>query len=234
MRYGITNRIEVDATVPFLFRTDQTKTRPFGAPSSAETLTEVDGSGFGDIEVGAHYQINKGAGGWPYFVANLRFKSTTGEGPFDIPIDPVTGFQKKLPTGSGFYAWQPSITAIFPSDPVVFFGNLGYVYNVEDDVPGRGTVDPGDSITASLGMGLSLNDKASFSLSYGHATVLETMQNNATLPGSSVLQVGTLTLGASYRFSERYSLNFSADAGVTEDAPDVALMFRVPITFNLF
>ncbi|MCB2082223.1 MAG: transporter [Rickettsiales bacterium] len=233
MRYGLTNRLEVDMTVPYLFRNDQTKTRPFGVGSGSETLTEVDGSGLGDIEVGAHYQLTNGHNGWPFLVGNVRFKSTTGEGPFDIPIDPATGFQKELPTGSGFYALQPSITAIFPSDPVVFFGNIGYIFNFEDDIPGRGTINPGDSISASLGMGLSLNDKTSFSLSYAHSTVFETEQNGQTLPGSTVLQVGSLTFGASYKFSDRYGLNFTVDTGVTEDAPDVSLMFRVPITFNL-
>jgi len=37
------------------------------------------------VEVGAHYQINHGQDGWPYFIGNLRYKSNTGKGPFEVP-----------------------------------------------------------------------------------------------------------------------------------------------------
>lgn len=233
-RYGLTNRLEIDAKVPFVYRSDNTLSRPIGAGAGVDTLQELDGSGLGDIEVGAHYQVNDGREGWPFFVGNLRFKSATGTDPFEVPIDPVTGLQAELPTGSGFYALQPSVTMIYPSDPAVYFANLGYLYNMERDIGGvYGTIDPGDSVSFSFGMGFAINERTSYSLSYSHSTVFKTLQNGVAVPNSDVLQVGALDLGYSFRLNEMTNLNFNVSAGLTEDAPDVRLTFRVPISFNL-
>ena len=51
------------------------------------------------------------------------------------------------------------------------------------------------------------------------------------LPGAVRVQLGTLLLGGSYRFSERTSLNVSLGVGVTRDTPDTTLMVRVPVSF---
>ena len=135
-RLGITNRLEVDAKIPYVYRQDSTLNRPVGA-GTADVLNEVSGNGIGDVEAGIHYQLNRGRDGWPYMIGNLRMKSVTGKGPFDVAIDTATGLQKELPTGSGFYALQPSITFLFPSDPVVFFSNMGYIYNMKRSRPRR-------------------------------------------------------------------------------------------------
>src|SRR5262249_8585327 len=135
------------------------------------------GNDLGDVSFGVHYQINHGSETMPYFVANFLAKAPTGTSPFDVPLDFNTGIPTKLPTGTGFWALQPSVTAIYPSDPVVFFGNLRYIYNVGSDVtlqPSANTspvaqqvnIKPGDGIGGSFGMGFGINDKASFSLAY--------------------------------------------------------------------
>lgn len=231
-RLGVTNRIEIEGKVPYVYRRDSTTGRPVGG-GGTDTTTRLDRDGIGDVEVGAHYQINKGKGGWPFFIGNLRWKTTTGEGPFEIPTD-SNGLLTSLPTGTGFEAFQPSVTAIYPSDPVVFYANLGYLYNMERDFGGTvGNVDPGDSVSGSFGMSMSLNDRASFSLGYSHSTVFETEQNGRSI-NSDLLQVGTFDIGYAYQLSDRYSLNFNVSAGLTEDAPDARLSFRVPIKFNIF
>ncbi|MGE3770624.1 MAG: hypothetical protein AB7G06_06700 [Bdellovibrionales bacterium] len=234
-RMGITNRLEADISVPYLYRNDRTRARPFGAGAGADVLTEVDGSDIGDIEFGAHYQINSGRNEWPIFIANARYKSDTGTGPFDVPRDPATGLLEELPTGSGFTALEPSVTAIFPNDPVVFFANLGYTYNMEEDIGGTiGTIDPGDSVNATLGSSLAINDRTSLSLSYTHNMVFESTQNGTTIPDSTILQVGALNIGSSYRATDATAINFITSVGVTEDAPDVRLIVKVPMTFDLF
>lgn len=233
LRYGITNRIEVDTKIPYVYRSDSTLSRPILTPSSGEVRSDVDGYDIGDVEFGAHYQINKGQDGWPYLVGNLRFKTATGTSPFDVPLDNL-GLQTELPTGSGFYALQPSITAIFPSDPVVFYSNIGYLHNFSKDFGGTiGEIEPGDGISASFGMSLSLNDKASFSVGYSHNTIFETKQNGQSLPNSDILQVGSLDLGYSYNLTPRTNLNFQVSAGVTDDAPDSRVIFRVPMKFDM-
>lgn len=234
-RLGLTDRLEVEAYVPYLWRNDSTIGRPIGVGTATDVLNNVDGSGLGDIELAAHYQINNGQNGWPYFIGNLRFKSITGEGPFDVATDPGTGLQLETPTGSGFYALQPSVTMLYPTDPAVFFSNLGYVYNVEKDVGGgNGTIDPGDSINASFGMGFSINDKTSFSLGYSHSVVFKTEQNGSALANSQNLQVGSTTVGYSYQLNDRVGLNLNVATGVTDDAPDMQATLRIPIKFDLY
>jgi len=234
-RIGVANRLELEAYVPYLWREDSTVGRPIGVGAASNVLTEVDGDGIGDLEFAAHYQINDANNDWPYFIGNLRYKTVTGEGPFDVPVNPATGLQAETPTGSGFHAIQPSLTMLYPSDPAVFFTNVGYTYNMEDDVGGgNGEIDPGDSINLGLGMGFSINDEASFSLGYSHSIVTETEQNGVTMVNSDTLQVGSTSVGFTYQINDRVGVNFSLAAGVTDDAPDVQTTLRVPVKFDVF
>lgn len=232
-RVGLTNRIEVDAKVPYVYGRQITTGRQVGVGASDNTTTSIGGNGLGDVEVGAHYQINKGENGWPYFVANLRYKSTTGTGPFESPPD-AFGRQTELATGSGFTAFQPSVTMIYASDPVVFYSNWGYIFNLAESYPSYGEIDPGDAITSSFGLSLAINDATSMSFGYSHTMVLRTLLNGQYLTGSRELQVGSLDLGYSYALDDWISLNMSVSAGLTSDAPDERLIMRVPMSFNLF
>ncbi len=234
-RLGITNRFEIDTKIPYLYRNDSTRSRQLGVPTSDEVLNDITGNGIGDVEFGAHYQINRGRDGWPFFIGNMRFKTTTGTSPFEVATDPSTGLQTELPTGSGFYALQPSVTMIYPSDPVVYYSNIGYLLNFKDNVGGTtGNIDPGDSISASFGMSLGLNDRSSFSLGYSHNTVLRTKQNGVLLPNTQTLQIGTLDFTFSHRLYDWMNLNLNVSAGLTEDAPDARVTFRVPMSYQLF
>jgi hypothetical protein len=82
-------------------------------------------------------------------------------------------------------------------------------------------------------MSMSLNDKASFSVGYSHNTVFEPKVNGASVPGVTMLQAGSIDLGYSYNLTDRTNLNFAISAGITEDAPDARLIFRVPISYDL-
>ena len=229
-RYGVTNRFEVEAKVPYVYRHETTFSRPFATPSVADAEFEGSGHGLGDIELAARYQVNQPGPDRPYYVAGLRVKTRTGKDPFSVETDPISGLQRRLPTGSGFYGIQPSLTAIFPSDPAVFFGNLSYLWNVSRDVGGSfGKIDPGDAIGATVGMGVALNEKVSFSMAYDHATVLRTKQNGVLVPTTSTTQLGSLLFGASYRLNRKSTMNFTLGVGVTQDAPDVQLTLRFPI-----
>jgi hypothetical protein len=228
-RYGVTNRFELEARLPYVWRKDTTVTRPLATPSTGESVFDASGNDIGDVEFAARYQLNRGGLNQPYYVANLRVKTRTGQDPFEVGIDPATNLQTTLPTGSGFIGVQPSLTAIFPSDPAVFFGSLSYLWNVKRDVGGGfGTIDPGDAVGFNFGMGLALNEKASFSLAYDHNIVLKTKQNGDFLPTSTRIQLGTLLFGVSYRTSPRTNLNLSVGVGVTAESPDLQLTLRLP------
>ncbi|MEQ1529657.1 MAG: transporter [Methylococcales bacterium] len=248
-RYGITDRIEVEARVPYLRREDSSQTRETLGPNTNDRLFNADGMDIGDIEVAGHYQFNNGQNGWPFLIGNLRVKTDTGTSPFDMPIDLKFNIPTKLNTGTGFWSFQPSLTAIFPSDPAVFYGNVSYLWNVERNIAERiftvptgegskilvksgGTIDPGDAIGFSFGSSLAYNEKASFSLGYSHTIYFKTSQNGERLDGSD-FDVGQFTFGLNYAFSKKTSANLAVAIGATRDAPDVQMTLRIPFGIDL-
>ena len=130
--------------------------------------------------------------------------------------------------------------AVRDPDPVVFFGNFSYLHSFGKDesltlLDGvkepLGKVQPGDVYGFNVGMGLSLNEKASISLGYDQSIVLTTKQDGVAVPGTTRLILGTLLLGYSYRLSPKTTLNFTIGAGLTRDTPDLTLTLRVPMSF---
>lgn len=226
-RYGLTNRLELELKIPYIYRTEESSSHRYVTPDSLSVIESNDsqkGNGLGDVEFGLRYQLNQPRTG-PYYVAGLRVKSDTGEDFFDADED-------ELPTGSGFWGIQPSLTAIFASDPAVFFGGVNYLWNIERNVGGEyGKIDPGDAYGFNFGMGLSLNEKAAFSMGYEHSIISRTRRDGEVLPGQVNIHVGTFQLGYSYRLSSSTNLNLSLGLGVTEDAPDVQLTLKTPLTF---
>jgi hypothetical protein len=257
-RYGLTNRLELEARVPYVHINSDTVSREIFTGSAQDKVFNATGKGLGDVEATARYQINQGGIDKPFYVGWLRYKSRTGKDPFEVVTDCVTrcvanatgtGLPLELPTGSGFEALQAGLTWLFASDPVVFFGSLSYLHNFERNNVQRtvltgapepnpqtttepiGNLKAGDIVGFNLGMGLALNEKAAISIGYDHSLIGRTESNGEPLPGSVRVQLGTLLLGGSYRFNERMSLNVSLGVGVTRDTPDTTLMVRVPISF---
>jgi hypothetical protein len=257
-RYGITNRLEVELRVPYVYQHVDTVSREIFTGTATDDAFGSSGHGLGDIEATARYQINVGGPDKAYYVGWLRVKSRTGTDPFQVTTDCVqrcvedvinevdlqatgTGLPLQQPTGSGFWSIQPGVTWLYPSDPVVFFGNLSYLYNVARDNVSRkillggteylGKVKEGDVADVSIGMGLSLNEKASLSIGYDQSFVGITKQNNQTVPGSVKTVLGTLLIGGSWRLNDKRTLNFTLGVGVTRDTPDATVTVRVPMMF---
>src|SRR5690606_16476189 len=114
--------------------------------------------------------------------------------------------EEDLPTGSAFYSLQPGLTAIVPSDPAVFFGGVSYIWNVRRDVDTLdlsgtpiGRYDPGDGVNFNFGMGLSINERASFSLGYDHSTFRRDKRNGQYVENTQTQQLGSLLFGLAYR-----------------------------------
>ena len=234
-RYGVTNRFEVEARVPLIYRTDDTRTRSINGVAGDE-LFSSDGSGVGDVELAARYQLNAPRDDGAFYIAGLRFKTRTGKDIYEVDYDPIFNLPTELATGSGFYSLQPSLSAVLPSDPVVFFGGVNYTWNIKRDVNETvggqpiGEVDPGDSFGINFGMGLSLNERSSFSLSYEHTWVGESSFEGLTNDALDV-QLGTLQTTFAYRLNKTTNLNLTVGAGLTEDTPDTTITLRVPIRF---
>ncbi|MBX9635494.1 MAG: transporter, partial [Magnetospirillum sp.] len=239
LRYGITNRLEGELRLPYMYRSD-TSTNTFVNSNNVAQRTDISSDGLGDIEGAVHYQLNDGIGKWPVMVANFRAKSTTGTSPYDVSRNSL-GIEEELATGSGFWGFEPSLTVIAPSDPAVFYANVGYLWNAKSDINKQigsrtvKTVDPGDAIRFGVGMGLALNEKVSFSIGYQHDWIMKTKTTFADAEvNSESLTVGSMTFGVNWQMSDTTALNVSVGVGVTRDAPDVRLMARLPIALNLF
>jgi hypothetical protein len=234
-RYGVTERLEMEFRVPYVYRDDSQRSRAVSVGVGQDEIFNADGNDIGDLELSARYQLNEGSSGWPIFVGNFTTTFPTGKSPFDINFVQSTAgavFPTELPTGSGYYSFQPSISALYPTDPGVFFGNLSYNYSLETN-ENIGRVDPGDAIGASFGMGFALNDRSSFSLGYSHKHVFDSKINGNNVTGST-LDIGQFLIGFSYKASPETNINFSIGIGATDDAQDVRLNFRLPVTFDLF
>lgn len=249
-RFGVTNRFELEARVPYVYRSDSTVSREVFTGSATDNVFQTSGSAIGDIELAARYQLNDGGADRPYYIGTLRFKSRTGKDPFEVITDcntrctgggTGTGLPTELPTGSGFYSLQPGLTWLYPSDPAVFFGSFSYLHNIKRTNVSRringgaeeflGSVEPGDIIGFNFGMGLALNENSSFSIGYDHNSVGKTRLNGTAVPGSVRTQLGTLLIGYSHRLSQQTTLSVSVGAGLTRDTPDVTLTVRLPMSF---
>jgi hypothetical protein len=246
-RVGITNRFELEAKVPYVYRSDTGIGREFlqGAATDS-TVFDSTGRGIGDVELTGRYQFNDGGLDKPYYIGSLRVKSRTGKDPFEVMTSKTVlgfrndGIQTELPTGSGFYGVQPALTMLYPSDPAVFFGTISYLHTFSRSNVWRNTdlgpeflgkVSPGGIFGFNFGMGLGLNERSSFSIGYDHASVGKTKVEGQPAAESVRVQLGTLLLGYSYRLSDQRTLNVSLGAGLTRDTPDVTLTVRVPFTF---
>jgi hypothetical protein len=232
----LTNRLEVEARVPYVGRHDRVTT--LAQRDQAVTQNKIlEGQDIGDVEFAARYQINTGQDGLPIFVATSRVKPPTGTGPYDVDYDEF-GVATSLPTGSGFWGAEAGMTMLYPSDPAIIFGGITYLHNFPRDINRQvggvfvGRVEPGDSIGASLGFGLSLNPRFSVSFGYSHNYIFETKSELGTTQQSSQpLQAGSLLMGWSFRLNDRITLNNSFEFGVTSDAPDMRVVVRAPFRF---
>lgn len=257
-RYGVSNRFEIEAKVPWMYIRGDTVSREIFTGAAQDSVFSADGKGLGDVELTARWQLRNQGPDRPFYVLWLRYKTRTGKDLFEVTTDCVTrcvanatgtGLPLELPTGSGFASLQPGVTWMYASDPVVFFGSLSYLHNFAREDVSRttlsgapegfpqttteflGEVDAGDIIGFNVGVGLALNERAAISIGYDHSIVGRSQQNGRDLPGSVRVALGTLMLGGTYRISERTSLNVALGAGMTRDTPDVTLVARLPIRF---
>ncbi|SOD99494.1 transporter [Caenispirillum bisanense] len=241
-RYGVTDRLEVAARVPYVYRNDRIQSTGVNDPSFSR-LRDLEGMGVGDVEFGGHYQINAGADDWPIFIGNVRVKAPTGTGPFDVERNSA-GLETELPTGSGFWTVEPSVTALVPVDPVVLFGNLGYSYSMgrdidveipdasRDGVARIGRVDPGDSVNLSFGVGVAFNERFSLSVGYEHNYVFATTTevDGIEYEGDPA-HVASFLFGGNFRLNESWSTDLRIAAGLTEEAPDARVTLSFPYRF---
>ncbi|GAA0844347.1 hypothetical protein GCM10009113_15680 [Marinobacter szutsaonensis] len=243
LKYGFTSRFEASVRVPYLEVEEDLREREAFQGTPVDTLRESTGDGLGDVELSLRYQLNDGLDGWPYVIGVFRAKAPTGDGPYDVERqtifdsegNPIGVELVERPVGSGYWAYEPGLSFIYPSDPAVLFGNLSYVWTQEEDEgpENGGEIDPGDVIRFGFGMGFAFNERTSFSLSYDHSIIKKTSieQSNDLLdPTFDRIQVGTLSFGLSQRLTPNTSLSVSVGVGVTDSAPSTEITVKLPLS----
>ncbi len=249
-RWGIANRFEIEARAPYLYSSVDTVSREILTGTAQDNVFNAEARGLGDVDATLRFQLNRGDYSKPFWIGWLRYRWATGKDPFEVVTDCVTrcvanttgtGLPLEMPTGSGFNAAQAGLTWLYASDPAVFFGGVNYLHNFKRDNLSRtlllgereflGEIEPGDIFGFNVGMGLALNEKASFSIGYDQSIIGKTQQNGIEVPGAVRTTLGNLLLGISYRYNATSTLNLSVGVGVTRDTPDVSFTLRTPITF---
>lgn len=213
-RFGLPWDSQVEMRLPY----NRYSTRSFSA-DNVETTRK--GSGWGDVEIGLSHQFFRSQGSWPDLLASLRWKTTSGEGPFDIDPD------RAVATGTGYDSLNLTATAVKVVDPVVYFGSVNHSWNLSTK-ESIGKYDPGDSYGFSLGMAIALNLSNSLSFGYDQQSVRHSSVDGVKVPGS-YLTTGLFTVGTSFAANDFLTADLSVGFGVTADSPDFQIDMSVPI-----
>jgi hypothetical protein len=232
-RYGIINRLQIDATVPFV-RRSETEVLGVGTPDVTER--NITGLGIGDVEIGLTGQPLIGRGWIPNVLVRVGARIPTGEDVFQIPTVTIgPGGQTRLvraPTGNGFWGIFATATAVWSIDPVAFFVGGGYTFNVPRNIsPTVGNIDPGDSISYFTGMNIAVNERVSLNLSFVGQNTFSTFQNGNKVPNTSFID-GRVTIGTSIGLTDNISLLANAGIGLTRQSPDFTFTVSLPITLS--
>ena len=254
-RYGLTDRLELGLNVPFVYRSSTYQSIGKGFSTELNSERSVDEAGLGDISASLSYRLLPETLTRPDVVVSLGVRAPTGTDPYGISTRKETfktGVDKdgedvntnltvpnELPTGNGVWAVTTGVSLLKTLDPAIVFTNLGYTYNIEesfDDISASegkspGKVKLGDSIRAGFGTAFALNERLSLSLSYSHEYIQRSETTRGGVTNEAVgsdANVGVFSLGGTYALNDNTSVVTSLGVGLTEDASDISLTFRMP------
>ncbi len=243
LRVGLLKNLQFETSVPLVYRYDMVSVAA-GGGGAADRERSMDRAGLGDIAFSFSLQPIKETATRPAMVVNAGYKTRTGIGPFEI--DP----ERQLPTGSGYDSARIGLNLIKSVDPAVIYGGVGYIYNIpvrinrtiKASVPGQTTpqtvyfkeLDPGDSFTFNLGMAYALSYTTSVNFQYMQTyTLLSRIHTDQTIGfvPNSILNSALFKIGAGITMGKNIPVNFGLYIGLTKDAPDYVIEFRVPVKF---
>lgn len=73
-RLGVTDRLEIEMKVPYVYRDETSRVSVAELEPAFDIDRTLSNHGLGDIEVAAHYQLNRAREGRPIYIGNLRYK----------------------------------------------------------------------------------------------------------------------------------------------------------------
>ena len=249
-RWTVTDRLQFNLTVPFVYRETTTRSGGQELSSILETEKKVDDSDLGDITLGVSYRLFPETQTRPDIVWNTSVIAPTGRDPYGIdfledPLNTNLEFPEELPTGSGLWGVQTGLSFLKTVDPAILFGSISWRHYFEDDfndlgsdpeaAPSPGEVQLGDQYQFSLGIAFALNERTSLSTSFTQRFIEETEISRPgfgtqTVVGSDTTS-GTFDIGVTYAMTDRLSVVTNLGVGLTNDTSDYNFALKFPYRF---
>lgn len=250
-RYSLTPNLTVNVDVPVLQR--WTTYQKGGAGGAAAVVAEKQvGSEahIGDVSGGVSYRLFAETATRPDIVLNTSVSIPTGRAPYGISWRVLESqgdyiqfaVPETQPTGNGVWGASAGLSFVKTLDPAILFASIGYTHTFArhfDDLdtnpatrnPGR--VDLGNAFNYGVGVAFALNERTSLSMALTHRF------NGATRVRADNLgywqgvigsdgNAAALNLGMTYAISPKFTLVASLGIGLTPDAPDVTMGFKIP------
>lgn len=253
VRWGVSPRLTLNLDVPWIWR--KTVYQKGGAGGAAAVIAQehTNGSGLGDITASANYRVFTERRFLPEAVLTLGVTAPTGREPYGIPWrvlerdeDDFIRFAvpEEQPTGNGVWQASASLSAVKATEPAILFGNVGYTHSFIgsfDDLDNNpNTVNPGKvrlgrAFTLGAGVAFAFNERTSLSIAYNNRfnararTRYDDGGEWTKLIGSDG-NAATLSLGVTHALSPQATFVGMLGIGLTPDAPDFSLNFKVPYT----
>ncbi|HYG06438.1 MAG TPA: hypothetical protein VD865_08490 [Stenotrophomonas sp.] len=249
-RWGVSPNLTLNVDVPFLERKTVYQKGGAGGSAAAIAQEETTGGGLGDIALSGNYRLFPERGRLPETVLTFGATAPTGREPYGVDWkvlerddDQFIRFAvpSKQPTGNGVWQANLGLSAVKTADPAILFANIGYIYSFKrsfDDIDSNpDTINPGevrlgDSIYFGAGVAFAFNERTSLSISF--TDKLSARASTRYDNGQWVKVIGsdanaaTLNLGVTYALNQHATLVSLLGIGLTPDAPDFSLAFKVP------
>jgi hypothetical protein len=252
-RYGLSPRLTLNLDIPYLGR--QTVYQKGGAGGSAAAIAEEEtrGAGIGDISLSANYKLFSEGVSRPDTVLTVGITAPTGRAPYGIDWRVIErdgdqyirfAVPEKQPTGNGVWQANIGLSAIKTMDPAIVFANFGYVRSftrsfgdIDTDPQTRnpGEVKLGNSFYIGAGVAFAFNERTSLSLSFSDRLSAKASLRYKGSRWTKVIgsdgNAATFNLGFTYALSEHTTMVTMLGVGLTPDAPDYSLTFKIPYMF---
>lgn len=246
LRFGLKNS-EFNLRIPYFFRED--KVIFPNAPNTALQETHISDNALGDLELYYYYHLLR-EGYWKPWIPDtiLRFgvRFPTGKDPYSLRREPLVPggvpVPVEFPTGTGHWGMSFGSTFVKSVDPAVIFFNIAYFYNFarfvgEKDV---GLAEPldfgrialGNTLEYSVGLILAIQERLSINFAFNQRLTGTAHRNGERLVDTSINSM-TFNIGATYMASPRWAVDFVVGIGLSQDAPDVSVLVRIPLSFQL-
>ncbi|HIE5096161.1 transporter [Stenotrophomonas maltophilia] len=249
-RWGVSPNLTLNLDVPYLARRTVYQKGGAGGAAAAIAQEQTNGNGLGDIGLSANYRLF-GERGWrPETVLTAGVTAPTGRAPYGLDWKVIErddddyirfAVPREQPTGNGVWQANLGLSMVKTADPAILFANLGYVHSFprgfKDIDSNPDTVNPGDvklggSVYFGAGVAFAFNERTSLSLSFSDRI---SARASTRFQGGRWMKVigsdanaASLNLGVTYALNQHTTLVTLLGIGLTPDAPDFTLAFKIP------